>query len=70
MGGVPVIGLRFLGLFHLLALFLFVGFAFAGASWSLTPLARAIDRRFIRFKAFLPLQLDVTLDCVLLQRYL
>lgn len=67
--GVPVVGLRFFGPLHSF-IFFFIWFALTGTSWSLTPLARAIDRRSIRFKAFLPLQLDVTLDCILFQRYL
>lgn len=70
LGDIAVIGLRFISLFGFHTFFLLVWLAFTGTSWSLTPLARAVDRRFIRFEAFLPLQFDVTLHCILLQRYL
>ena len=63
LGSIGVICLRFL---DLLGYFLLIELALGCPSWSLTPLARAINRRSVRFKAFLPLQLDVTLDCVLL----
>lgn len=70
LGDIAVIGLSFFGLLGLLGFSFLIGLAFVGPGRSLTPLARAVDRRSIRFKAFLPLQLDVTLDCVLLQWYL
>lgn len=70
LGVITVIGLRFLSLFRFLGFFLLLSLAFADTSWSLTPLARAVYRRSIRFEAFLPLQLDITLYCILLQRYL
>ena len=66
-GSIAVIGLRFIGLLSIISL---IKLAFAGTSRSLTPLARTVDRCFIRFEAFLPLQFNVTLDCILLQRYL
>ena len=75
MWGIAIIGLRFLDLYRFLGFFFFfffflLGFAFACASWPLAPLAGAIDRCSIRFKTFLSLQLDVTLDYILLQWYL